>query len=103
MLIYSDTMVQVKEVIDALKQCKDPELDANIVDLGLIYGIKVAGSDVKVVMTMTSAMCPVTSLILADAQLRLEAVQGIGKVELELVWDPMWSPDMMSDELKYRN
>ncbi len=96
-------MVAINDVIGALKQCKDPELDANIVDLGLIYGIKVADNNVKVIMTMTSAMCPVTSLILADAQLRLEALQGIAKVELELVWDPMWNPDMMSDELKYRN
>ncbi len=96
-------MVAINDVIGALKQCKDPELDANIVDLGLIYDIKVADNNVKVIMTMTSAMCPVTSLILADAQLRLEALQGIAKVELELVWDPMWNPDMMSDELKYRN
>ncbi|MCL4411337.1 iron-sulfur cluster assembly protein [Candidatus Marsarchaeota archaeon] len=96
-------MSTINEVVEALKQCKDPELDANIVDLGLIYGITMKEGGVKVTMTMTSAMCPVTSLILADAQLRLEAVPGIGKVELELVWDPMWSPDMMSDEIKYRN
>ncbi len=96
-------MPTLNEVVEALKQCKDPELDANIVDLGLIYGIKMTDGGVKVTMTMTSAMCPVTSLILADAQLRLEAVPGIGKVELELVWDPMWSPDMMSDEIKYRS
>ena len=96
-------MPTLNEVVEALKQCKDPELDANIVDLGLIYGIKMTDAGVKVTLTMTSAMCPVTSLILADAQLRLEAVPGIGKVELELVWDPMWSPDMMSDEIKYRS
>jgi metal-sulfur cluster biosynthetic enzyme len=96
-------MPTLNEVVEALKQCKDPELDANIVDLGLIYGIKMTDGGVKVTLTMTSAMCPVTSLILADAQLRLEAVPGIGKVELELVWDPMWSPDMMSDEIKYRS
>ncbi|MCL5679733.1 MAG: metal-sulfur cluster assembly factor [Candidatus Marsarchaeota archaeon] len=96
-------MVAVKEVIEALSQCKDPELDADIVNLGLIYGINVSdGKDVKVTLTMTSAMCPVTSLILADAQLRLESIANVGKVELELVWDPMWSPDMMSDEIKYR-
>jgi metal-sulfur cluster biosynthetic enzyme len=47
-------------------------------------------------------MCPVTSIILADAQLRLESIPGIGKVEMELVWDPLWNPEMMSDELKYR-
>jgi metal-sulfur cluster biosynthetic enzyme len=102
-MIYTGKMATKKEVIEALSQCKDPELDADIVNLGLIYGIAINGSgEVKVTLTMTSAMCPVTSLILADAQLRLESIPNIGKVELELVWDPMWSPDMMSDEIKYR-
>ena len=95
-------MVSKSDVVEALRQCKDPELDADIVNLGLIYGINITGNEVKVTLTMTSAMCPVTSLILADAQLRLEALSGVSKVELELVWDPMWSPEMMSDELKYR-
>ncbi|MEM3883361.1 MAG: metal-sulfur cluster assembly factor [Methanothrix sp.] len=96
-------MITKKDVVEALSQCKDPELDADIVNLGLIYGINVAEpGDVKITLTMNSAMCPVTSLILADAQLRLESIPNIGKVELELVWDPMWSPDMMSDEIKYR-
>lgn len=95
-------MVTVNDVIDVLKQCLDPELGANIVDIGLIYGVKVKdGRDVKLTLTMTSPMCPVTSIIMADAQLRIEAIQGVGKVELELVWDPLWSPDMMSEELKY--
>ena len=97
-------MLTKKDVVEVFMGCKDPELDADIVNLGLIYGIGIAdGKDVKVTLTMTSAMCPVTSLILADAQLRLEGLPGVGKVELDLVWDPMWSPDMMSDELKYRN
>ena len=79
-----------------------PEIGGNIVDIGLIQQIKIKDSkDVDVKLTMTSPMCPVTSVILADAQLRLEAVEGMGHVELELSWDPMWSPEMMSDELKY--
>jgi metal-sulfur cluster biosynthetic enzyme len=95
-------MVAVGDVVNVLQQCVDPELGANIVDIGLIYGIRIKdGSDVKLTLTMTSPMCPVTSIIMADAQLRIEALQGIGKVEMELVWDPLWSPDMMSDELKY--
>ncbi len=94
-------MVAIKDVISALGQCKDPELDANIVDIGLIYGIKINGGEIKLSITMTSPMCPVTSIILADAQLRLEALPGIGKVDIELVWDPLWNPEMMSDELKY--
>ncbi|MCL4411088.1 iron-sulfur cluster assembly protein, partial [Candidatus Marsarchaeota archaeon] len=62
-------MLTKKDVVEVLMGCKDPELDADIVNLGLIYGISVSdGKDVKVTLTMTSAMCPVTSLILADAQ-----------------------------------
>ncbi len=52
---------------------------------------------------MTSPMCPVTSIILADVKLRLEALKSGGNVDIELVWDPAWSPDMMSDSLKYRD
>ncbi|MEM3227537.1 MAG: iron-sulfur cluster assembly protein [Candidatus Micrarchaeaceae archaeon] len=97
-------MVTVQDVVNALKQCVDPELNANIVDLGLIYDIKVTdGKDIKVKLTMTSPMCPVTSIILADVQLRLEALKSGGKTDIELVWDPAWSPEMMSDALKYRD
>ncbi|MDE1865904.1 MAG: metal-sulfur cluster assembly factor [Candidatus Micrarchaeota archaeon] len=94
-------MVAIRDVVEALHGCVDPELGQNIVDIGLIYNIQVRGSDVKLTLTMTSPMCPVTSIIMADAQLRLEAINGIGKVELELVWDPLWSPDMMEESLKY--
>jgi metal-sulfur cluster biosynthetic enzyme len=97
-------MVKIGEIVTALTQCKDPELDANIVDIGLIQNIKIdQEKDIKVKITMTSPMCPVTSLILADVQLRLERLQTGGKVEIELSWDPLWNPDMMSDEIKYRN
>ena len=95
-------MVNVSDVIGVLHQCLDPELGANIVDIGLIYGIRINnGKDVKLTLTMTSPMCPVTSIIMADAQLRIEAIKDVGRVELELVWDPLWNPDMMSEELKY--
>jgi len=97
-------MVTVNQVIEALHQCNDPELGANIVDIGLIYGVHIAsGKEIKVTLTMTSPMCPVTSIILADVQLRIEAIPGVEHVDLDLVWDPLWSPDMMSDELKFRN
>ena len=86
-----------------LSQCVDPEMGSDIVSLGLIYGVKVDGSTVKVTLTMTSPMCPVISIILADAQLRLESIPGVQKVDLELVWEPLWNPEMMNDDLKYRN
>ncbi|MCL5007973.1 MAG: metal-sulfur cluster assembly factor [Candidatus Marsarchaeota archaeon] len=94
-------MVTTADVLDALKSCKDPELDADIVSIGLIYGINVDVDKVKVTLTMTSPMCPVTSLILADAQLRVEAIPGVKSADIELVWDPLWSPEMMSDDLRY--
>lgn len=95
-------MVTVKEVVGALNGCVDPELGSNIVDIGLIYNIQIKDAkDVKLTLTMTSPMCPVTSIIMADAQLRIEALKDVGQVELELVWDPLWSPDMMEESLKY--
>ncbi|ASI13560.1 metal-sulfur cluster biosynthetic enzyme [Candidatus Mancarchaeum acidiphilum] len=96
-------MVTKKEVLEALSQCRDPEIDADIVNLGLIYGIQIDENDINLKLTMTSPMCPVTSLILADVQMRLENIPGIGHANIELVWDPIWTPEMMSDELKYRD
>lgn len=96
-------MEQLKNenIIEALRSCMDPEIGLSIVDIGLIYNIKIdAGNNVDITMTMTSPMCPVTSVILADAQLRIQAVPGAGNVNVDLVWDPMWNPDMMSDEVK---
>ena len=95
-------MVTTKEIVGALTQCLDPELNANIVDIGLVYGIRIGqDNSVKITITMTSPMCPVTSIIMADVQLRVEALKEVARVELDLVWDPLWNPEMMSDELKY--
>ncbi len=96
-------MVTVSDVVGALSQCKDPELGADIVSIGLIQGINIdKESNIKVKLTMTSPMCPVTSIIMADAQLRLQAIPGVKNVELDLSWDPLWDPEMMDDEMKYR-
>ncbi|MGB9732652.1 MAG: metal-sulfur cluster assembly factor [Candidatus Micrarchaeales archaeon] len=95
--------ITIKEVVDTLKECVDPEVGVNIVDLGLIYGIQIdEKNNIKVKMTMTSPMCPIISIILADVQLRLEKIPDVGNVDIELVWDPLWSPDMMNPDLKAR-
>ncbi|MGC8571911.1 MAG: metal-sulfur cluster assembly factor [Candidatus Micrarchaeia archaeon] len=96
--------ITIKEVLDALSKCRDPELGFNVVDMGLIYNIRIDdNNNIDVMMTMTSPMCPVTSIILADVQLRLQAIPGVGKVNIDLVWEPMWTPEMMSDNIKYNN
>ena len=89
------------DVIKALSGCVDPEIGINIIDLGLVHWIKIdSANNVEIRMTMTSPMCPVTSVILADAQLRIERIQGIGNVNIELVWEPAWSPEMISEEAR---
>ncbi|MGC8730257.1 MAG: metal-sulfur cluster assembly factor [Candidatus Micrarchaeia archaeon] len=96
-------MVTVKDVVDALSQCIDPEIGADVVSIGLIQDIKVdKDNNVKVKLTMTSPMCPIMSTILATIDIKLESLPSVGKVELELSWDPMWTPEMMSDELKLK-
>lgn len=95
-------MVSVKDVEAVLKKCLDPELGINIVDLGLIHDIKVdKAGNITVKLTMTSPMCPVTSIIMADAELRLEEIAGHGEIKLELEWEPMWNPDMITPNIKH--
>jgi metal-sulfur cluster biosynthetic enzyme len=94
--------MKTNEAVKMLTQCVDPEMGSDIVNLGLIYGIKIDNEkDIKVILTMTSPMCPVISIILADVQLRLQSLPDVGNVDIELVWDPLWNPEMMSDDLKY--
>jgi metal-sulfur cluster biosynthetic enzyme len=93
--------ITTERIIKALKGCVDPEIGIDIVDLGLIQGINIdEKNDVKVRLTMTSPMCPVTSVILADVQLRIEHLPDVGTVDIDLVWDPAWSPEMISEEAR---
>lgn len=93
--------IKTDDVVNALKGCVDPEIGINIIDLGLIHGIWIDESnDIKLRLTMTSPMCPVTSVILADIQLRLEHLQDVGKVDIDLVWEPAWTPEMITEEVR---
>ncbi len=93
--------ISIKDVIEVLKKIVDPEIGLDIVDLGLVYGINIdENNNIDIKVTMTSPTCPVTSIILANIEMQLESLKDVGKVNLELVWDPAWSPEMMSDEAK---
>ncbi len=88
-------------VIEALKEIYDPEIPVNIYDLGLIYGVEITpDSDAKVTMTLTTPHCPVAESMPGEIELRVGAVPGIRDAEVELVWDPPWDPQKMSDEAK---
>ena len=88
-------------VIASLKEIYDPEIPVNIYDLGLIYGVDIeADAHVVVTMTLTTPHCPVAESMPGEVEMRVGAVPGIGDAEVELVWDPPWDPQKMSDEAK---
>ena len=85
-----------KDVRTALKGVKDPELGLDLVVLGLIYEIKVEGDRVEAVMSLTSPMCPVAGQIVEEVQAAIEGVDGVASAEVELTFDPPWTPDRIS-------
>jgi metal-sulfur cluster biosynthetic enzyme len=89
-----------KEVMDALRGVKDPEIGVNVVDMGLIYEVKVSGSSVKIKMTFTSMFCPLAGVMEADVRGTLGKLKGVKKVDVDIVFDPPWSPERMSDEAR---
>ncbi|MBU7017540.1 MAG: DUF59 domain-containing protein [Theionarchaea archaeon] len=93
-------MVTDDEVMDILKQCYDPEIPINIVDLGLIYGVSIEGKTVNVDMTLTAPGCPMHSLIARDVKQKVESLPEVDEAVVRVVWDPPWTPDRMSEEAK---
>ena len=87
-------------VIAALKEIYDPEIPVNIYDLGLIYGVDVADAHVVVTMTLTTPHCPVAESMPGEVELRVASVPGIATADVNLVWDPAWDPQKMSDDAK---
>ncbi|CUS46427.1 PaaD-like protein (DUF59) involved in Fe-S cluster assembly [hydrothermal vent metagenome] len=88
-------------VVDALKEIYDPEIPVNIYDLGLIYGVEVTDEGhASVTMTLTTPHCPVAESMPAEVELRVGSVPGVGTADVNLVWDPPWDPQKMSDDAK---
>lgn len=93
--------VSAQEVKRSLEQCMDPEVPLNIVEMGLIYGIDVAeNNDVNIRMTMTTKGCPLHETLVQDATRFVKKVPGVNDVKVDIVWDPPWSMDRMSEEAK---
>ena len=90
-----------KRVVEALKTCYDPEIPVDIYELGLIYSIDVADSrEVTVTMTLTSPACPVAGTLPGEVEAKAREVEGVVSARVELVWDPPWDQEMMSDAAK---
>jgi metal-sulfur cluster biosynthetic enzyme len=89
------------EVYEALRQVEDPELGMDIVELGLLYDVEVHDHRVKVTHSLTSMGCPAGPMIQEDINRVAREVPGVEDVEIELTWDPPWSPERMSDDAKF--
>ncbi|MFN2399463.1 MAG: metal-sulfur cluster assembly factor [Gemmatimonadaceae bacterium] len=88
------------QVRSALRRVKDPELNLNIVDLGLVYAVTVSGSDVSIDMSLTSPGCPSGPEIIGGAEEQIRAIPGVGNVAVNLVWAPFWTPERIEPRIR---
>lgn len=96
-------MLNKKVLLDQLNNVPDPELGISIVELGLVYDVKInKKGEVVVLMTLTTMGCPLFELIADPVKSQLQKLEGVGKVEVDLTFDPPWSPDKMSKEAKVK-
>ncbi|HET7344847.1 MAG TPA: PqqD family peptide modification chaperone [Nitrososphaeraceae archaeon] len=95
--------VTTEQVYSALKKCMDPEIPVNVVDLGLIYGVKInPENNVDIKMTMTTRGCPLHDTLVSDVKRYLGKINGIGNISVEIVWDPPWDIEKMDPEIRQK-
>jgi FeS assembly SUF system protein len=93
-------MITREQVLERLKECYDPEIPINIVDLGLVYDVTVEDDQIHVRMTLTSPHCPLAGVLSEEVEAKVKEIEGVGSVRVELVWDPPWTPDRISRETR---
>ena len=96
----AEPCISTDQVKAALRKVKDPDLNLNIVDLGLIYGIAVEGSKVNIDMSLTSPGCPSGPEIMTDAEQQIRALPGVDDVAMNLVWSPPWTPERIEPRVR---
>ncbi|GLV58824.1 hypothetical protein KDH_56540 [Dictyobacter sp. S3.2.2.5] len=91
------------ELMDALRECYDPEIPVNIVDLGLVYGMDINNEtgNVDVTMTLTALGCPMAGEVMSEVEMRVRQVENVKNCKVELTFDPPWSPDRMTEDAKW--
>ena len=93
-------IINREDIIKCIKKVMDPEIPVNLYDLGLIYSIKILNNDVKIEMTLTNPNCPVAGQMPENVGKSIEALKGLRSVEVNLVWKPIWTKDLMSEDAK---
>lgn len=89
-----------KDVMEALARVYDPEIPVNIVELGLVYAVRIDAAKVSIDVTMTAPACPAADQVVADCYARAREVNGVKDVDVRVVWDPPWTPERMSEAAK---
>jgi metal-sulfur cluster biosynthetic enzyme len=92
--------VNEAQVYDALRQCYDPEIPVNVVELGLIYDVKIIDEWVGVKMTLTTPGCGMSGMIAQDVRNKVLALPGVKEADVRIVWEPAWTPERMSPEAR---
>ena len=97
------TEINQAEVMDALRECYDPEIPVNIVDLGLVYGVDIdhEAGNVEVTMTLTALGCPMAGEVISEVEMRVEEVENVKNCKVNMTFDPPWSPDRMTEDAKW--
>jgi metal-sulfur cluster biosynthetic enzyme len=101
MEVAPDATVKPEDVIEVLRQCFDPEIPVNIVDLGLIYDVTIKPERVDVKMTLTALGCPMAADVIADVRDHLLTLPGINDAGVDIVYEPVWTPERMSEEARW--
>jgi FeS assembly SUF system protein len=99
------TMAEINraEVMDALRECYDPEIPVNIVDLGLVYDVDIdnEAGNVEITMTLTAMGCPMAGEVISEVEMRVEEVENVKSCKVNMTFDPPWSPDRMTEDAKW--
>jgi metal-sulfur cluster biosynthetic enzyme len=99
--VAPESSVKPEDVIEVLRQCFDPEIPVNIVDLGLIYDIAIKPERIDIKMTLTALGCPMAADVMADVRDHLLTLPGITDAGVDIVYEPMWTPERMSEEARW--
>jgi metal-sulfur cluster biosynthetic enzyme len=99
--VAPESSVKPEDVIEVLRQCYDPEIPVNIVDLGLIYDIAIKPERVDIKMTLTALGCPMAAEVMSDVRDHLLTLPGISDAGVDIVYEPVWTPERMSEEARW--
>jgi metal-sulfur cluster biosynthetic enzyme len=99
--IVGETTIEPAQLFEQLRECYDPEIPVNIVDLGLVYNARIEGNAVDILMTLTAIGCPVAPEVMADVEDHVRQVPGVERVTVTLTFDPPWTPEKMTEDARW--